>query len=65
MVTNNTSKKLDITAVQFVAIKDGLPVAAGYTYPSLFPKTPKVVTNDAVSDVLCPSGATIKAYWAP
>jgi hypothetical protein len=65
VVTNNTSEKLEITQVQFVAVKEGAPVAGAYTYPSLFPKTPKVVTSAPTSDALCPEGATIKGYWSP
>ena len=66
VVTNETAKQQSLLNVSWVGYSNGRPVTVAYTYADLFPKTPKVVTDGADSEALCPPGVTkVRAFWSP
>ena len=66
VVTNKTEKKQDLVTISWVGYSNGRPVTVAYAAESLFPKTPKVVTDAALSEALCPAGVNkVRAFWSP
>jgi hypothetical protein len=65
VVTNKTAEKQSPN-ITWVGYSKGRPVTADFTFANLFPKTPKVVTDPAISEALCPAGVTkVRAFWSP
>jgi hypothetical protein len=67
VVTNETAETQSSVRVSWVGYSNGRPVTTAYTaYEKFFPKTPKVVTDSAVSEAVCPPGVTkVRAFWSP